>query len=181
MEKKVRILISIVVVLTVGLVYVSCQNSENESDFFKNIHDSKEVLGCGDFKKSLLQLSNSSSTRTNSGMPSEEDIKNLVDLSQAFLLQNNITAEDLEIDDEEILVVVAMSLLDYQKIVYSSTRTTAGGCLIEALGVREVVNSAGKGAVKYVAKAVAKVALKRAIPYVGWGMFAWDFIACVAE
>ena len=92
-----------------------------------------------------------------------------------------ISKEDLGIEDDEMLPIVAMSLLDYQKTMSPTSRTTAGGCVLEALGVREVVNSAGKGAAKYITKAVAKAVVKKAIPYIGWGWFAWDYIACVTE
>jgi hypothetical protein len=27
----------------------------------------------------------------------------------------------------------------------------------------------------------AKAALKKAIPYVGWGLFVWDYVDCITE
>jgi hypothetical protein len=53
--------------------------------------------------------------------------------------------------------------------------------VLQALGVKEIVETAGKAGAKQVAKVVAKVALKKAIPYLEWAMFAWDYIECVTE
>lgn len=115
--------------------------------------------------------------------PLQKDVETLVEVSREFLIQNDITSEDLGIEDEEMLAVVAMALLDYQKTVVDQpiSRTTVGGCVLEALGVREVVNAAGKGAAKKVAKVAAKAVLKKSIPYVGWGFFIYDFVDCVVE
>lgn len=77
-------------------------------------------------------------------------------------------------DEDELIAVVAMALLGYQQSIDPESRTTFGGCVIEALGVKEIIFSAGRGATKHEVKAVAKVAIKRAVPWLGWGMFAWD-------
>lgn len=178
--KKIKFLITAVCLLAGIFVYVSCQSSDVEP--VENTESCDEVRGVQEYRQALIQLTQSSMSRSEDEEPTKEDIEQLVEISREFLLQNDITTEDLSIEEnDEIIAVVAMALLDYQKSVAPISRTTAGGCVLEALGVKEVVKSAGKGAAKYVAKAVAKAALKKAIPYVGWGLFVWDYVACVTE
>ncbi len=161
------------------LMCISCQNTVEEPVDIPAT--SQKLEGVEEYRTALIQLSQTSESRNEDEDPSAEDILNLIEYSREFLLLNGISKEDLGIEDDEMLPIVAMSLLDYQKTMSPTSRTTAGGCVLEALGVREVVNSAGKGAAKYITKAVAKAVVKKAIPYIGWGWFAWDYIACVTE
>lgn len=178
--KKTKFLITVVCLLAGIFVYVSCQSYYVEP--VENTEGCNEVRGVQEYRQALIQLTQSSISRSKDGEPTKDDIEQLVEISREFLLENDITTEDLSIDEnDEIIAVIAMALLDYQKSVAPISRTTVGGCVIEALGVREVVKSAGKGATKYVVKAVAKAVVKKAIPYVGWGFFVWDYVACVIE
>lgn len=179
--KKIKFLLTVIVVLAGTFVYVSCQNSEIEP--IEEQESSQELKGVQEYRAALINLSNGVNSRSMDEEPSQKDVETLVEVSREFLIQNDITSEDLGIEDEEILAVVAMALLDYQKTVVDQpiSRTTAGGCVLEALGVREVVNAVGKGAAKKVAKVAAKAVLKKAIPYVGWGFFIYDYVACVVE
>lgn len=178
--KKTKFLIITMCFLASVSIYVSCQNSESEP--VVSVENAEEMKGAQEYKQALIQLKSSAMTRSSNEEPSKEDVQELVEISREFLQQNGITGADLNIEEnDEIMAVVAMALLDYQKSIDPMTRTTAGGCVLEALGVKEIVKSAGKGAVKYVAKAVAKAALKKTIPYVGWGLFVWDYVACVTE
>jgi hypothetical protein len=178
--KKIKFIITAVCLLTGVLVYVSCQSSDVEP--IECTDDYDEMRGVQEYRQALIQLNQSSMSRSEDEEPTKEDIEQLVEISREFLLQNDITTEDLSIEEnDEIIAVVAMALLDYQKSVTSISRTTIGGCVIEALGVKEVVKSVGKGAAKYVAKAIAKAALKKTIPYVGWGLFVWDYVDCITE
>lgn len=125
------------------------------------------MKGVQEFRIALINLSNGVNSRAIDEGPSQKDIEILVELSREFLAQNDINSEELGIEDEDLLAVVAMVLLDYQKNVVDQlgSRTTAGGCVLEALGIREVVNAAGKGAVKKVVKVTAKALLKKVVPY----------------
>ncbi len=179
--KKIKFLFTVIAMLAGIFVYVSCQNSEIEP--IEEPESALELKGVQEFRTALINLSNGVNSRSFDEEPSQKDIETLVEVSRDFLAQNDITKEDLDIEDDEMLAVVAMALLDYQKTVVDQpvSRTTAGGCVLEALGVREVVNAAGKGAVKKVAKVAAKAVLKKAIPYLGWGLFIYDYVACVVE
>lgn len=178
--KKGMFFYSTLCVLTAILICVSCQNSDVEK--VDEPESTGEVRGWQEYRQALTQLSQRSVSRSNDQEVSKEDIKQLVEISRGFLLQNDITCNDLNMEnDDELIAVVAMALLDYQQSIDPESRTTFGGCVIEALGVKEIISSAGRGATKHVAKAVAKVALKRAVPWLGWGMFAWDLAACYYE
>lgn len=60
----------------------------------------------------------------------------------------------------------------------SLTRTTVGGCILQAVGVKEILT---EPTVKLAAKAIGKAVCKKAVLYIGWGLFAIDFVACVVE
>lgn len=159
-------------------VYTSCQSSD--VDPVNNEDITQNLKGVQQFKTSLVQLSQHSLSRSGNEEPTEEDIKNLVEISRIFLEQNEITNEDLDLNEnDELIAVVALFLMDYQKSIANAhySRTTVGGCLIEALGFKELAT----GSLKKIAKTAAKVAVKRMVPYVGWGLFAWDYIECITE
>ena len=74
-----------------------------------------------------------------------------------------------------------MAVAEYDMQMSNQTESTLGGCVLEALGVRDVIDSLGKAALKKIAKVVAKQALKRAIPYVGAAITAYAFVDCMLD
>lgn len=54
-------------------------------------------------------------------------------------------------------------------------------CIADGLGVKEIVVGGGKVATKVIAQKVAKKVIGRLIPYVGWGMFAYEFADCITK
>lgn len=70
-----------------------------------------------------------------------------------------------------------MGLAEYTITQSVQTKTTPGGCLLQSLGLKDV----GKVAVKQLAKQVGKAVLKKAVPYVGWGLFAIEMACCLTE
>lgn len=162
-------------------MFISCQSSEQE--YLTQNETLQEIKGVHEFKLALNNLSNDVDSRSLDEDPTDRDIETLIEISRDFLNRNEITCDELEINDDEIIAVIALAILDYQKteLNFTSSRTTAGGCVLEALGVKEVINATGKGVAKKIAKATAKAVLKRAVPYIGWGLFIYDYIACVVE
>lgn len=138
-------------------VYVSCQNSEIEP--IEEQESFQELKGVQEYRAALINLSNGVNSRSMDEELSQKDVETLVEVSREFLFQNDITSEYLGIEDEELLAVVAMALLDYQKTVVDQpiSRTTVGGCVLEAIGVREVVNAIGKNAVKKLQRLLQKL------------------------
>lgn len=103
--------------------------------------------------------------------------------SETFLEANGITYEDLDVNEgDEVIAAIALCLVEYIKDMdetsISLTRTTVGGCILQAVGVKEILT---EPTVKLAAKAIGKAVCKKAVPYIGWGLFAIDFVACVVE
>ena len=155
--KKKKLLFTVIAMLAGIFVYVSCQNSEIEP--IEEQESFQELKGVQEYRAALINLSNGVNSRSMDEEPSQKDVETLVEVSREFLFQNDITSEYLGIEDEELLAVVAMALLDYQKTVVDQpiSRTTVGGCVLEAIGVREVVNAIGKNAVKKLQRLLQKL------------------------
>lgn len=155
--KKKKIVFTVIAMLAGIFVYVSCQNSEIEP--IEEQESFQELKGVQEYRAALINLSNGVNSRSMDEEPSQKDVETLVEVSREFLFQNDITSEYLGIEDEELLAVVAMALLDYQKTVVDQpiSRTTVGGCVLEAIGVREVVNAIGKNAVKKLQRLLQKL------------------------
>lgn len=167
------------IVAMFGMIFcVSCQSSD--VDPVDNGDVVEHLNGVQQYRTSLIQLSQGVLSRSENEEPSEEEIKELVEVSRIFLEQNDITNEDLDLNEnDELIAVVALFLMDYQKSIINAklSRTSPGGCLIEALAIKDLAT----GSLKQIAKTAAKVAVKRFTPYVGWGLFAWDYISCITE
>ena len=155
--KKKKLLFTVIAMLAGIFVYVSCQNSEIEP--IEEQESFQELKGVQEYRAALINLSNGVNSRSMDEESSQKDVETLVEVSREFLFQNDITSEYLGIEDEELLAVVAMALLDYQKTVVDQpiSRTTVGGCVLEAIGVREVVNAIGKNAVKKLQRLLQKL------------------------
>lgn len=172
---------SLIIMSAISFLTISCLSSNDEPQ----MQDESDVaiVGTSEYKAALINLHESSMSRSDDE-PTEEEVAALIQLSKDFLKQNDIANEDLGLNnDDEIIPIVAMALLEYQNSIEASyeSRTTVSGCIIEAFGIKEIIEQPAKYGAKQVAKIVAKAALKRVIPYVGWTIFAWDFISCVTE
>lgn len=140
-----------------------------------------DVAGLKTYRAELLKLTQQTYSRSAEMEPTQEDIKKLVEVSTVFLNENNITPQELGLKEgDERIAIVALAILDYQNVVVNSSvsRTTLGGCVLQALGIKEVLDNLGKQAVKKVATVVAKAALKKAVPWIGWGLCAYELIDC---
>ncbi len=107
-----------------------------------------------------------------------ETVPLLVKESIDFLQLNDIDYKEFFSDNSDPRIAVyAIAIAELQKAdtMKPTTRTSLGGCVLEGLGVRGLVT--GKAAVKALGKFIAK----RALPYVGWGLFAIDMAMCLAE
>lgn len=146
--------------------------------------DSEPITGTEAYIHMLsnLKVSEASQSRSidDESEVSDETIQSLISISQEYLAINDIDMSDIFDQDDPRLAIVAMAIADVDRLSNNTvvTRTTFGGCVLEGLGVKGLVNGMGK---KAAAKAIGKLLLKRAIPYIGWGLFAYDFIDCMVE
>lgn len=163
------------VFIAITFIFVSC----NKNEIPKEIDtDSTEILGTSEF---LANLSYIKPTLTKSGEITEDDAREMIasalEVSISYLEENNYDVSEVFSLDDPRIIWVATGLAEYDKMYGLETRTTVGGCILEAIGVNELVKSSEKK----VAKAIAKQVVKKAIPYIGAALTAIDFIWCVVE
>lgn len=164
----VTALVAVSLVATVG-----CSKTEAEVP-----DEPMEIIGTSGY------LSNLSSLRplvTKAGEVSVEEIEAVLEpalsLSKSYLQTNGYDySEDFESDDFRI-IWVATALAEYDKLYANATKTSVGGCVLEAIGINEILKAAGNKLVKV----IAKQALKKVLPYVGIALTAADFIMCITE
>lgn len=173
--KKVFYFLSISMVLLLTLfVGVSCSSEDSSPEIFS---DKTEIKGVPTYIAKIGEIVKHEETRS-VAEEQTEIVPLLVKESIDFLRLNDIDYKEFFNDDSDPRIAVyAIAIAELQKseTVQPKTRTTVGGCVLEGLGVRGLVS--GKAAVK----AIGKVLVKRAIPYVGWGLFAIDMAMCLAE
>ena len=79
------------------------------------------------------------------------------------------------------MAYIGLMLLDYEKIYISNqntTRASIGDCVLRGAGIGDL---AARGISKrFVMRMFIKAALKRCVPYVGWGLFLGETAACLA-
>lgn len=139
--KKIKFLFGLLVIAICSIVYVSCQNVSDEP--VKATYG--RFIGEDNYKSTLVSLSKRTRMGDANSTPSKEDVEELINASRIFLIENDITCEELGIsENDELVSIVAMAMLDYEKVYLNNTRTTAGGCVIEALSVKEVVTALEK-------------------------------------
>lgn len=157
----------------------SCVESDVLPTIKEDAPEQFDLVSCGTYISDVKSVLSQPMTRSSVEEYNQERISLLVDISRQSLYDNGIAPSDLELQESDpILAVVALGLVEtYQRGESLTLRTTVGGCVMEGLGVRSLF----KGGAKKIAKKLAKVALKRAIPYVGWGIAALDFANCMLE
>lgn len=179
--KKLFYLIAIIT--TPSLVFVSCNKFES-----KNLEETTEsakieVVGTTQFLSNLSYLK---PTLTKAGELTEEEAKimiaPLLAESIKYLADNGYDClEDFETLEDPRITWVAMGLAELD-IDATETKTTVGGCVLQAIGLDAALE---KGlAKKAVKKAIKKIAIKtvaKAIPYVGEVLIAADFVYCLVS
>jgi hypothetical protein len=158
--------------------------------------ESDELRGFSDFKNvavpvfgeihDVLIRTGGVTTRSESQLPAAfTEFMNELSSETLFLLQlNEIDTTEFVDENDPRLAIVGLALLEAEQAMKVSTRTSIGGCVLEAVGISALVEATKGKAVKFVAKAIAKAAAKvvsRAIPYVGAGLAVADFVLCMAE
>lgn len=159
-----------------GLFMVSCTSNEEVFNLKENAK-AENAVGTEEFLNRLHLIAYSPQTRTiesDSAM-----IPQLIEVSIAYLEQNGISyTEFCQEQNDPRIAVIAMGIAEHFKgrgIV--TTRGDLDDCVLTAVGIKEI----GEGSVKKIAKQIGKAVLKKAIPYVGWGLFAVDLVYCLSK
>lgn len=188
MKKKVTLLTSFIlgtICVSVLTLITACDSKDSDMPSIVETEiDSEPIIGTASYIQMLSNLKESETSQTRSlddeSEVSDETIQSLIYISQEYLALNDIDMSDVFDQDDPRLAIVAMAIADVDRINNNAavSRTTFGGCVLEGLGVKGLVNGMGK---KAAAKIIGKFLLKRAIPYIGWSLFAYDFIDCMIE
>lgn len=165
------------ILLIVGTFVLVSLSSCSSNDEALPSDTTETVKGTSNFIAQLNSNVSSSATRSES---EEEILPLIIKESIEYLNANNISYKEFfEDENDPQIAILAMGLAEYDKCYnLANTRTSVGGCVLEAIGVKDLVSGAGA---KIVAKQVGKALLKKAVPYVGWGIFAVDMAMCLAD
>lgn len=109
----------------------------------------------------------------------EAMLPEIIESSIKYLEVNGISyTEFYEDRTDPRIAIIAMGIAEYFKQDFSETRGSLGSCVLAAVGIQELTTKKG---VKVLAKAIGKAVAKKAIPYVGWGVFAGELVWCLVE
>lgn len=73
------------------------------------------------------------------------------------------------------IALAGLALIEYQESINAATRANVGGCVLQAVGVNDLY----KKGVKAAGKQIVKACVKKAVPYIGWGLTIADFANCM--
>ena len=180
-----------IVFICVAVMFNSCSNysdiNENLSEVSKK--NDNIFVGIEEYKTStipvfekLSKLSSNYHTTNTRAMQQDNDsidalVQQLVTNSRMLLQSNGIdVVKEFGSSNNPRIALAGMALLEYDRYKFA-TRSTLGGCILEAAGVRGLFKASAKQA----AKMITKAALKKAIPGIGWGLFFADLADCLLE
>lgn len=174
MKKIIYFISTNMLLLLFCFIVTSCSS---EDSTLETSSDKIEIKGVPTYISKIGEIVKHEETRSVTEEQTET-VPLLVKESIDFLQLNDIDYKEFFTDNSDPRIAVyAIAIAELQKAetLQPTTRTTFGGCVLEGLGIRGLAS--GKVAVKV----IGKVLIKRAIPYVGWGLFAIDMAMCLTE
>jgi len=106
----------------------------------------------------------------------------ILEASYIYLADNGYDfSEDFDSEDDPRIAWVAFGLAEYDLHYCNATKTSIGGCVLQAIGVAGLVDKYKEKAVKVLVKAIAKEVAKKIVPYVGAAITVGDFIWCMVD
>lgn len=143
-------------------------------------YEEKECIGTQEFIFSLRDVVHKKQTRGTS----EEDfpLAEVIEASIKYLEINGVSyTEFFEDRTDPRIIVVALATAEYFSIPENQTRGSLGACTLSALGITQIYKDYVKGSVRAVIKTIGKTVAKKAIPAVGWGVFAGELVWCLID
>ena len=189
--------IILLLICTLAFTFSSC-SSQNE-DLAQDVGNNDLEAFCDSIQlfsietkgiiDSLAEKSFNYNTQNTRAQKLDEDsLNNLVTKlsvkTETFLIDNNVDVDSIYIEggNKEKIAYIGLMLLDYEKLYttnYASTRASIGDCVLRGTGIGELFSN--KVLTKRaVMRIIIKAGLKRAAPYVGWGLFLGETAACLA-
>jgi len=131
-------------------------------------------------------VQSSSPFLTKSGEISEDEarafMKPIMEAAHIYLADNGYDfTEDFDSEDDPRIAWVAFGLAEYDMLYCNATKTSLGGCVLQAIGVAGLLDNYKEKAVKALVKIIAKEAAKKIVPYVGAAITVGDFIWCMMD
>lgn len=167
--------LSLIVVL-----FISCSTNIDDADNKQVRYNGTNLF----ISKLLGEISASSKLRSSNEVTenSEDNIITedyLIENSKIYLAENDIDyTEFFEDPTDPRISILAMGIAEYDIIYLSEASTeTPGTCVLQALGVKGLTNLG----IKAIAKKIGKAIVKKAIPYVGWGLFSVELAYCLYQ
>lgn len=194
-KNKVKAFIACGLLLAGALV--ACDNAQDvlingELESETATPSTELLMGYADFENNALPavetLSELSATYDpenpgDSEATMETYVSQLTASTVELLARNGISArEEFGSETDPRIAVVGLALIEYQacsQVVM--TRADWGGCVLNAIGVGDLINGSVKLGAKQVAKKVVKAVLKKAVPYVGWVISVAEFAHCMSN
>lgn len=90
-------------------------------------------------------------------------------------------SEDFDSEDDPRIAWVAFGLAEYDLHYCNATKTSIGGCVLQAIGVAGLLDKYKEKAVKVLVMAIAKEVAKKIVPYVGAAVTVGVFIWCMVD
>lgn len=193
--KEIFLKLPTLMLMGVIVLFSACSSNTNEENFIPDSASQDEkVIGLEQFQQTtspiiekLAEKSFNYNTTSTRSMQADNDT--LRELSACLSVETKKLLEQNDIDVSEILneedgdyrmAYLGLLILDYEKVTNAEdlTRASIDDCVLKAAGLGELVGKAVSK--KVVMRALIKCALKRAIPYIGWGMAIADGAACLA-
>lgn len=169
-----------VTALAIAFFLCGCENKHIQEHA---IDEQSDVVGTSLFlSKVLVQAP----FLTKTGEVSEEEAREfllpIMEASHIYLEENGYDfKEDFDSADDPRIAWVAFGLAEYDRLYGLATKTSPGGCVLQAIGVAGLLKGYKKQAIKAIAKVVAKEVAKKAVPYIGAAITIGDFIWCMMD
>lgn len=162
------------------LLLCACENKPIQE---QSIDEHTDVIGTSLFlAKVLVQTP----FLTKSGEITEEEAKEfmmpIMDASLIYLKDNGYDInDDFDSADDPRIAWVAFGLAEYDKLNSLATKTSLGGCVLQAIGIAGLLEKYKEKAIKTLVKIIAKEVAKKAVPYIGAAITVGDFIWCMLD
>lgn len=176
------------------LSFSSCSSDNNidsTNDLMNNIEERDQVPLFTNHQnlkliKDLTQKVYAAQTKSESFdyTASSQEYIDLYNNSLDYLKIMGIDIDDLAqlsvVELDSRVIITALAISNYYEVYVYTTKASVGGCLLDALGLKALLEGgAGKIIAKKIAKQAAKKVLTKMVPYVGWGIAAYDFSDCM--
>lgn len=169
-------------IVTISLLCISSCNKKESNIDVKETEEILQINGTRDF---LTSISTALSVDTKSVELTDEDARAyLLPFFQPSYEYLTLNGYDFHEDFEEgdpAIILTALTLADLNTIINTQTKGLTAGEIVGCVLIGEEINDLVSKGVQWAIKKIAKKALQRAIPYVGWAITIGSAGACLYD